>query len=669
MNKLNPPQRQAVKTIDRHMLVLAGAGSGKTRVITEKIASLLKKHRVDAEQIVAVTFTNKAALEMRKRVAARVGSKPAKGLSISTFHTLGLGILRLGAESLGYKPGFSIFDAQDSEKLLQELLRDKNESYAEDERTALWQISNLKSALLNTEQAVKLATDDQQLALARLYARYQRQLLAYNAVDFDDLILQPVQLLRENKKIRQYWHKRLRYLLVDEYQDTNNSQYEMVRLLLGKQARLTAVGDDDQSIYAWRGAQAQNLQRLSDDFKDLQLIKLEQNYRSNNRILKCANTLIAHNPRHFEKNLWSELGVGDPVRVLQCADPEQEAEQVVAEILHLKFQKHCRFSEFAILYRGNHQSRLFESALRMHNIPYRVSGGTAFFERTEIKDLLAYLRLIVNSADDAALLRVINTPRREIGADTLEKLGQFASQQNRGLFEAASMPELEHQLSSPARKRLQRFIDWISELNIVSRTESAHTVLAQLIDGCSYNDWLLNSCKDKTVAEARMRNLQDLLDWVYKIGQQQDNGLSTEDLVSRLALMDIIERNEEEKELDAIQLLTLHAAKGLEFPYVFLVGMEEGLLPHRSSETDEAIEEERRLAYVGITRAQRALCLSFAQQRKMKGELGSREPSRFLKELPADDLQWQGQEQAPRQEKLSRGNANLESLRNFLTSV
>jgi ATP-dependent DNA helicase Rep len=637
-------------------------------VITEKIAYLLKQQLADAGQVVAVTFTNKAAQEMRKRIAKRVGSKPSRGISISTFHTLGLGILRSGTDKLGYKHGFSIFDAHDCENLLQELLRDTS-SCLLDEREAVWQISKLKSALIGADQAVKSAADDQQLALAQLYVRYQQQLHAYNAVDFDDLIFLPVQLLRDNRRTRQQWHARLRFLLVDEYQDTNAGQYELVRLLLGKEARLTAVGDDDQSIYAWRGAAAKNLQRLTEDLPDLQVIKLEQNYRSTGRILKCANALIANNPHHFEKKLWSELGIGDPVRVLPCETPEQEAEQLASEILHLKFQKRCRYADFAILYRGNHQSRLFESALRMHNMPYKVSGGTSFFERTEIKDLLAYLRLIVNPSDDAALLRVINTPRREIGAGTLEKLGRLSTDRGLGLFDAATAPDIETSLGSPARNRLHRFIDWISELHIASRTESAHAIARRVIEDCSYHDWIANNCKDRAVADARVKNVQDLLDWIHKAGKQQESGITTEDLVGRLALMDIIERNEEEKDTDVIQLLTLHAAKGLEFPYVFLAGMEEGLLPHRSSETDAAIEEERRLAYVGITRAQRALCISFAQQRKAKGATGPSEPSRFLGELPAEDLQWEGQQQAPHAEKLSRGNANLESLRNILNSA
>ena len=669
MNKLNPPQRLAVKTTDCHMLVLAGAGSGKTRVITEKIARLLAQDKTAGKTIVAVTFTNKAAQEMRRRIAARVGRKPAAEISISTFHTLGLGIMRRGAAALGYRQGFSIFDGQDSENIFRQLLQDRTGAAALDEREVVWQVSKLKSALITPEQAVKRATNEQELDVAKLYARYQQQLQAYNAVDFDDLILQPVTLLREHETVRRDWHDRLRYLLVDEYQDTNAAQYELVRLLLNDDARLTAVGDDDQSIYGWRGAEAKNLQRLLDDFPGIQLIKLEQNYRSSGRILKCANALIACNTQHLEKRLWSELGIGDPVRVLQCADPEQEAEQVVAEILHLKFQKQCRCSDFAILYRSNHQSRLFESALRMHDLPYKVSGGTAFFERTEIKDLLAYLRLIANPEDDAALLRIINTPRREIGAVTLEKLGTLAAQQQLGLLQAMTAPGIETQLASAARNKLARFADWTAELAVAARDEPAGAILKRVIDDCAYSDWIADNCKDKTAAESRLKNVQDLLDWVYKFSQQQDNVVTTEDLVGRLALLDIIERGEEEKDVDAVQLLTIHAAKGLEFPYVFLVGMEEGLLPHHSSEADDAIEEERRLAYVGITRAQRALCFSFAQRRKTRGENRACEPSRFLAELPEDELQWQGREQAPHEEKLSQGNKNLDSLRKLLNSA
>jgi ATP-dependent DNA helicase Rep len=675
MNKLNPQQRQAVTRTDRHTLVLAGAGSGKTRVITEKIARLLGHGKVDPENIVAVTFTNKAAQEMRKRIAAGIGGKQAAGLSISTFHTLGLNIVRQACRELGYKRGFSIFDSTDAEAVLAELLKNDEYGYNGEPRLALWAISNLKNALTTPEQAVKAAADPQALALAQLYARYQRQLLAYNAVDFDDLILQPVRLLQSDADVRRRWQTKIHYLLVDEYQDTNAAQYQLVKLLLGENGRLTAVGDDDQSIYAWRGAQPENLNKLIEDFPGLEVIKLEQNYRSMGRILKCANQLIGNNPHHFEKRLWSELGYGDPVRVLPCATPEEEAERIVTEIVHLKFQKRCRNSDFAILYRGNHQSRPFESVLRLHDLPYKVSGGTAFFDRAEIKDILAYLRLIVNADDDAAFLRIINTPRREIGANTLEKLGGFAREHELSLLEACRHPDINSVLGSPARTRLGRFTDWLNELDIASREHDAQRLLKTVVDDIGYQDWLLITCKDKSVAESRWKNVEDLRDWVGRLCRREadtpeQRSLSLEDLVNKLALMDIIERNDNEKDTDAVQLMTLHAAKGLEFPHVFIAGFEDGLLPHHSSEEDEtAVYEERRLAYVGITRAQRTLTLTFAQNRKKQGEMLACQPSRFLKELPEDDVQWEGTEDLPPEERKQRGNANINSLRNLLNNA
>ncbi len=667
MNTLNPQQGQAVKTTNRHLLVLAGAGSGKTRVITEKIAHLLAHCNVYPEQIVAVTFTNKASMEMRKRIAELVGKKQAAKLAISTFHTLGLNIVRREYQTLGYKPGFTIFDSTDAESAIAELLKDGQDGYDGDERTALWAISSLKNNLLSPEQAIQAAKEPQELALAQLYSRYQRQLLAYNAVDFDDLILQPVLLLQNNPAVRTIWQARVRYLLVDEYQDTNASQYTLVKLLLGNSGKLTAVGDDDQSIYAWRGAQPENLRKLIDDFPELEVIKLEQNYRSTGRILKCANQLIATNPHHFEKRLWSDLGYGDPIRIMPCPSPEEEAESIVAEILHLKFQRRCQHSDFAILYRGNHQSRSFESALRLHNLPYKVSGGTAFFARAEIKDILAYLRLIVNPSDDAAFLRIINTPRREIGANTLERLGSFAREYEMSLLQASRHPGAKQILSAAAFNRLDRFTDWLSELEINSREFDAEKISRRLVKEINYQDWLLNTSKEKAVAENRWKNVEDLLEWIGNICKRQDESLSLEDLVARLTLMDIIERNEDEKSVDAVQLMTMHAAKGLEFPYVFMVGFEEGLLPHYSSaETEEGLYEERRLAYVGITRAQRHLSISFAQNRKRQGEMHACEPSRFLQELPNDDLEWQGGEHLPVEEKMARGNANLSSLRELL---
>ncbi len=664
MNKLNPRQQKATKLIDRHLLVLAGAGSGKTSVITEKIAYLLQQHKVDPARIAAVTFTNKAAEEMRNRISARVGKKLVTPLSVSTFHTLGLKILRRECKTLGYKPGFSIFDATDVQTLLQEILREHNSSNTLDPASAAWQISQLKNALQTPADALKQAADGQQATIAGLYQRYQQQLKAYNAVDFDDLIVLPMQLLKSTDSCGEKWQKKLDYLLVDEYQDTGPSQYEFVRALMGKQTRLTAVGDDDQSIYAWRGAQPENLQKLTEDFSDLDVIKLEQNYRSMGRILKCANQLIANNPHHFEKKLWSELGYGDPVRIIPCATPEDEAEQLALEVLHTKFQTACRLSDFAILYRGNHQSRLFESALRLHDLPYKVSGGTAFFDRAEIKDLLAYLRLIVNPDDDAALLRIINTPRREIGANTLEKLGAFAGDNNCALFEALNNPALGQSLSSAAVNRLSHFTDLINELKFASHSLDAPQLLHKLIDEIAYLDWLANTTKDKAVTDSRIKNVTELCDWIKKLSDRQDQPLTLDELLGKLTLMDIIGRKEDER--DAIQLMTLHAAKGLEFKHVFIAGFEEGLIPHHSAETDAAVYEERRLAYVGITRAKRNLTISFSKKRKRQGTISTCEPSRFLQELPMDDIQWENADNIPESEKRAKGNASLDSLRKIL---
>ncbi|GIX21989.1 MAG: ATP-dependent DNA helicase Rep [Gammaproteobacteria bacterium] len=666
MQALNPPQREAVRRVDRHVLVLAGAGSGKTRVITEKIVRLLSDHAVPAEAIAAVTFTNKAAQEMRRRVAERVG-RAAAGLWVGTFHGLGLAILRRHARRLGYKPGLSVFDGQDVQSVLKALLEEDPGGYGGDEGAAAWAIGQLKNRLIDPEAAAAAAEDAQQAALAALYARYERQLRAYNAVDFDDLIRLPVRLLNEDAEARANWAERLQHLLVDEYQDTNPAQYALVRALLAGGARLTAVGDDDQSIYAWRGACSDNLRRLLDDFPGIEVVKLEQNYRCSGAILACANHLIRNNPHLFEKRLWSELGWGEPVRVIACDTAEAEAERVVAEILHLKFQKRLPAGAFAILYRSNHQSRLFEGALRLHDLPYQVSGGTAFFERAEIKDLLAYLRLLANPDDDAAFLRIVNTPRREIGAATLERLGALATAQGCSLLEAVGRAGSRGALGAAAHTRLARFADWVAETARAAAGENAAVVLERLIDDLGYRDWLQNSVRDAKAAEARLKNVEDLLDWVRRlVARQEDGPFGLEDLVGRLALMDLIERNEGERARDAVQLMTLHAAKGLEFDHVFLVGLEEGLLPHQNSLEGEAVEEERRLAYVGLTRARRGLTLTYARRRKRQGEWIDSTPSRFLDELPADALRWEGVEEADPHAARERGRARLASLRAML---
>jgi len=666
MQGLNRKQREAVRYLDGPSLVLAGAGSGKTRVITAKIAHLLQNTGISARHIYAVTFTNKAAREMKARVSKLLADTDTTGLNISTFHTFGLNLLRQEHAAAGLRAGFSIFDEQDVEQLLKQLSK-KNELDRQTLRQARSRISAWKNQLVEPAAALAHAQDDYEAFYAALYRAYSDALQAYNALDFDDLILRPVQLLREHSELLERWQNRVRHLLVDEYQDTNSAQYELVRLLVGVQARFTVVGDDDQSIYAWRGARPENLARLQQDFPQLRVIKLEQNYRSTGRILGAANTLIANNPHIFEKRLWSELGPGDPIRIIHCRDEEAEADRVAAEILRQRFDHGAAYADFAILYRGNHQARPFEKALRTHNIPYQVSGGTAFFSRAEVKDLMAYLRLLSNSDDDAALLRIINSPRREIGHGTIAKLAAWAGQRHGSLFDAIASLGLEEQLATRPFNRLREFREWILRLQREGEHRPPSEVMEQLLSDIDYREWLLQTSASDKSGERRWENVRDLVDWLARLEQDEHKGETLGELVAHLSLMDILERQEEDAGGDRVALMTLHAAKGLEFPVVFLVGIEEGLLPHQTSIEEDALEEERRLAYVGITRAQRRLLITAAEKRRRGGELVRCEPSRFLQELPADDLKWEGKGVAlSPEEKQERGRSSIASLRALL---
>ncbi|MCW8840431.1 MAG: UvrD-helicase domain-containing protein, partial [Gammaproteobacteria bacterium] len=489
MSDLNPRQKEAVRYIDGPLLVLAGAGSGKTRVITQKIAYLIQQCGISPAHIAAVTFTNKAAREMKERVGQLLKGKETRGLRVSTFHTLGLDIIRRELTTLGYKSGFSIFDAADSAGLLRELMR-KEGGDNELERLVQQRISSWKNAFVTPEQALAGADDPLDHNAALLYAGYNRHLKAFNAVDFDDLIMLPVTLFEQHPAILEKWQNRLRYLLVDEYQDTNATQYRLVMLLVGLRGALTVVGDDDQSIYAWRGAQPENLALLSQDFPGLRVIKLEQNYRSMGRILKSANQLIANNPHVFDKRLWSELGYGDPLKVINCADEKDEALKVASAILHQRFQHRTDYNDFAILYRGNHQSRLFEQALREHKIPYTLSGGNSFFSYTEVKDIMAYLRLLVNPDDDSAFLRVVNTPRREIGASTVEKLGGYATGRGISLFAASFELGLKAQINERAHARLSRFVHWLVDIGDRARRGDPIQAVRELVRDIDYQSWL-----------------------------------------------------------------------------------------------------------------------------------------------------------------------------------
>ncbi|WP_299798209.1 DNA helicase Rep [uncultured Shewanella sp.] len=666
--KLNPGQNDAVHYVSGPCLVLAGAGSGKTRVIINKIAYLVQKCGYQARTIAAVTFTNKAAREMKERVAQSMGRKEARGLWISTFHTLGLEIIKREHKVVGLKPGFSLFDDQDTLALLKELTEDEFDGDKDLLKMLMTAISNWKGDLVVPDQALKIARDEQSKLFAGMYQRYAKHMKAYNALDFDDLILLPTLLLRHNQEVRERWQKRIQYMLVDEYQDTNTSQYEMVKLLVGERARFTVVGDDDQSIYSWRGAKPQNLVLLGKDFPKLKLIKLEQNYRSSQCILRAANILIANNPHVYDKALFSELAYGEPLRVMIAANEEQEAERVIAEMVRHKFVGKTQYGDYAILYRGNHQSRLLERALMTNRIPYKLSGGTSFFGRAEIKDIMAYLRLVVNPDDDNAFLRVVNLPKRGIGPSTLERLGNYANERHISMFEAIFEAELNHHLAPAAMASLYKFGKFIVDTGESATRGEPVEAVKHLIRNINYEDYLYETSTSAKAAEMRMKNISELYRWVTEMleGDELDEGMTLPEVVTRLTLRDMMERNSEDEGGDQVQLMTLHASKGLEFPYVFMVGTEERILPHQSSIDEDNVEEERRLAYVGITRAQKELWFVLCRERRQFGETMRCEPSRFLMELPQDDLVWENRKQPQsEQQRQQAGRANIANLRDM----
>lgn len=665
--KLNPRQDEAVKYVSGPCLVLAGAGSGKTRVITNKIAYLVQQCGYKARNIAAVTFTNKAAREMKERVGQTLGKNESKGLMVSTFHTLGLNIIKREYKALGLKAGFSLFDDQDQMALLKELTEKQLDGDKDLLKQLLSTISNWKNDMLSPEQAKASAKGEQQQLFAFCFEMYQKQMKAYNALDFDDLILMPVLLLRNNEEVRQRWQNRIRYLLVDEYQDTNTSQYELVKLIVGERGRLTVVGDDDQSIYSWRGAKPQNLVLLGEDYPNLRLIKLEQNYRSTSRILRAANILIANNPHVYEKSLFSEIPDGEKLKVLMAKNEDHEAERVTGELIAHKFLNRTDYKDYAILYRGNHQSRLIEKSLMQNRVPYKLSGGTSFFARAEIKDIMAYLRVLVNSDDDNAFLRIVNTPRREIGPVTLEKLGSYANMRSKSLFEASFEMGLEQHLTGRGLENLRRFTSWL--VKIADQAERGDTVEAvrSLVRDINYEDWLYETSPSPKAAEMRMKNVSDLYSWIVSDleGDNYDQEEKTlKEVVQRLTLRDMMERGEEDDDSDAVQLMTLHASKGLEFPYVYLIGSEEGILPHQTSIDEDNVEEERRLMYVGITRAQRELTFTMCKERRQFGELIKPTQSRFLDELPFDDVEWEVKKKPQSQEeRMAKGQAHIANLR------
>ncbi len=666
---LNATQREAVLYLDGPCLVLAGAGSGKTRVITQKIAYLLRECGYSAKQVVALTFTNKAAREMNERVKLLVDPKLAKGLTVSTFHSLGLRFLREEAIHAGLKPQFSILDSTDALAIIQELLAttDKARLRAVQQNISLW-----KNALMDPDAADRSAASASEVEAAKIYRSYSATLVAYQSVDFDDLIRLPAMLLEHNAEVRQRWQARVHYLLVDEYQDTNVCQYRLVQWLTGDRAMLTAVGDDDQAIYAWRGATVENLAKLTTDYPALKIIKLEQNYRSVQRILSAANQVISKNPNLFGKKLWSDLGMGEAIQVTAMDSEESEAESIAVRLSAGRFERQAEWRDFAVLYRSNHQARALEQALRNLRIPYTISGGQSFFDKAEIRDILAYLRLVANDSDDPAFIRAVTTPRRGIGQQTLQTLGQFAAERQLSLFEAIFEIGSTERLASKQLEPLQVFgtfiqriqaragrkgvalriipgsgnlfgsDDGLNEIGVDgAKDDSAGALLDDLLNTIQYERYLYDTLEERP-AQTRWQNVMELISWLKRKASEDE--LTLLQLVQHVALVTMLERSEDE-DPDAVKLSTLHASKGLEYPHVFLAGVEEGLLPHLGRDEEDSdpataaeamalrIQEERRLMYVGITRAQRSLHLTWCKKRRRAREDVVRERSRFIEEM------------------------------------
>ncbi|MDH3514203.1 MAG: UvrD-helicase domain-containing protein [Gammaproteobacteria bacterium] len=666
MPELNPQQKAAVQYINGPLLVLAGAGSGKTSVITRKISWLIRDYGIAPRNIVAITFTNKAAREMKARVADLQNGDQGKDLLISTFHALGLKILREHLDEIGFRPGFSLYDSDDSGALLAKLLRGQFSAKGNPVDAVRHQISIWKNSLVSPAEAPLAAGGESiQDVAARMYGEYERHLQSYNAMDLDDLILKPVRLLQEHPEILEEWHQRLGYLLVDEFQDTSLCQYELVKLLSARRGALTVVGDDDQSICGGCGAHPGNLKQLQQDFPLLKVIMLEQNYRSSGRILKAANALIANNPHIFEKALWCDRDYGEPLRVLRARSDEHEAERVISDLLYHKFKHNTDFRDYAILYRENGQSGVLERVLRERRIPYFLGGGNSFFDKTEIKDVMAYLRLLCNPGDDNAFLRVINTPRREIGPDTLEQLAAHAADLRTSLLQASMDPGIDRRLTARQEMTLRGFTHWLMEMITRSDDDEPAKLVCDMLADLHYEDWLKDTCNDHKIAQRRMENVLELVAWIQRLARQEEEK-TLSDLVARLTLSGILDKGNEDNPGDFVSLMTMHSAKGHEFPHVFLIGMEEGLLPHHQSLETSGIAEERRLAYVAMTRACQTLTFSFAERRKRGGEVVNCEPSRFLKETPPDDLKWEEPDrEADPQAMLGRADVYLANLRNL----
>ncbi|WP_164139267.1 UvrD-helicase domain-containing protein [Stenotrophomonas maltophilia] len=656
MHGLNPPQAAAVLHIEGPLLVLAGAGSGKTRVIVEKIAHLIGSGRYPARRIAAITFTNKSAKEMRERVAKRLREQDADEVTICTFHALGLKFLQIEHAAVGLKRGFSIFDADDAAAQIKDLMYGAKPDDIEDMKNL---VSRAKNAGLSPEQAMAAARSNREKEAASVYERYQLRLTAFNAVDFDDLIRLPVQILEENPEIALAWRERIGYLLVDECQDTNDAQYRLLKQLAGDKGNFTCVGDDDQSIYAWRGANPENLQQMGRDYPALEIIKLEQNYRCSNRVLRAANALIANNPHEHLKKLWSDQADGERIRVWECRNSEHEAEKVAAEIAFVAQSRNVPWSDFCILFRGNFQSRPLEKAMQLLRIPYHLTGGTMFLERQEVKDTLAWLRLLVNPDDDTAFMRAVQSPKRDVGAGTLAKLAELAQEKDMPMAQAAEAIGALQQLPPRAANSLARFTDILRDLRAQTRQVTSGDMIRKVAKESGLLSELRQQAKEEASYQRRANNIEELAQW-FEGGPR---GATAADLAGQLALLS---RSDKDEGGNQVRMMTMHASKGLEFPYVFIVGCEDGVLPHQVSLDEGNLQEERRLLYVGITRAKIQLWMSYSKLTRKFGEHVRLKPSRFFEEIPAEEIQRDGADPvadaARKKERASAGLAAIEAL-------
>lgn len=638
---LNLAQKKAIEFINGPCLILAGAGSGKTKVIINKIIYLINQCQYQPDNIAAVTFTNKAAYEMRIRLSEHLNILAIKKMIISTFHSLGLEIIKQEIDALKFNENFTLFDEKDQIMLLKKICKKEIKNDIRSIKKLNFMISYWKNKFF-TPQQVKLSAQSQtEEHFASIYKKYNNYLYELNILDFDDLICIPTLLLKDNKNIRDRWQKKISYLLVDEYQDTNNSQYELIKTLTNNDSNFTLVGDDDQSIYSWRGADPKNIFSLNKDFPRIKVIKMEHNYRSSGRILKAANSLIANNVHYLNKKLFSQLQYGNLIKIIIGENEENEAEKIAKKIIFQHVSKKEKYQDYAILYRGNYQARIIEKILIKKNIPYNISENSSFFSRPEIKDLLSYLRIIINPDDNYAFIRIINTPSRQIGKITLNKLEAFANKKNKSLFQASNDKEIKNFLKEKTIKKIKKFIVLIKNFCKLS-DETPSNVLDNIIDDIEYKKWLSKVLEEPEKINNSINNIHTLSEWFKNMlkGNEFEKPMTFSKIVTQMTLRDISEKNIKTNEQDQVQLMTLHASKGLEFDSVFIIGMCEGILPNQKSINDNKIEEERRLTYVGMTRARKQLFFTYSYNRMQYGQILHMSPSRFLFELPQEDLKW-----------------------------